>query len=94
MILTVMEAKEKACCDGGYGAVVRADEGEYDCIASKCMAWRWEWYDEDDPNEHSEMGFCGLAGNPWGQSTGNAAPETPKTRMKLLLKAKGKKAAP
>ena len=42
MILTEREGKEKACCDGGYGAVVRADdEGKYDCIASKCMAWRY-----------------------------------------------------
>ena len=91
MILTNKEAWKKWC--HVVFANAHTDDDSDRCIASECMAWRWEWYDEDDPNEHSEMGFCGLAGNPWGSSTGNAAPETPKTRMKLPLKAKGKKAA-
>lgn len=70
MILTEKEAKGKACCDGGYGAVVRADdEGKYNCIASKCMAWRWV-PDKDGEtmkkvgDEYFEVGYCGLAGKP------------------------------
>jgi hypothetical protein len=41
------------------------------CIASKCMAWRWEKYlavFELDPDlsaeVNTEKGYCGLAGKP------------------------------
>jgi len=64
MILTEKEAEGKACCDGGYGAVVRADdEGKYNCIASKCMAWRWI-EDTCTPDGEGWKGYCGLAGEP------------------------------
>jgi hypothetical protein len=71
MILTEKDAKEKACCDGGYGTVIRADdEGKYNCIASKCMAWRWAVDPRGEPamkkegGEYRETGYCGLAGEP------------------------------
>jgi len=66
MLLTEEEAKTKCCPfvrvpwqNGGW-AVNRDDRGS-NCIASKCMAWRWG---VDDPKtyEGKAPGFCGLAG--------------------------------
>jgi len=48
------------------------------CIGSKCMAWRWAGWEEQPtrlikPTPHqphdideARLGFCGLAGKPYG----------------------------
>ncbi len=71
MILTEKEATNKTCpaslnayssAPGEVGAAYR------DCMASKCMAWRWLPNDENTPmNDKAEWvrsGYCGLAGRP------------------------------
>ena len=43
-----------------------------ECIASRCMAWRWEPIDIEDAvyghaastNQSNRRGYCGLAGRP------------------------------
>ena len=60
---TEEEAKTKWC----PFAPTKFKEVTTDCIASRCMAWRW-MPDEIDPiTGHSFAvctGFCGLAGRP------------------------------
>lgn len=34
------------------------------CIASECMAWRWDGVRGDDDNNDPVVGHCGLAGEP------------------------------
>lgn len=59
MIVTKEEAKTKLCVLTGY---------EGDCIADKCMAWRWIIEERHMPGACiatiKEKGYCGLAGKP------------------------------
>jgi hypothetical protein len=68
MLLTEEEAKEKGCCqplnfeECNLGPVSCAGK----CIASVCMAWRWDengLWGESYPKE-KWVGWCGLAGKP------------------------------
>lgn len=70
---TEEQAREKWCphvrisasdgpCEGNHAANIGADLNPLGrCIASDCMAWRW-----DDAGEHVPVphGFCGLATEP------------------------------
>lgn len=66
--MTEDEAKTKACC----GPRNNGDTGNDDllCIASTCMAWRWDGTHVNDPGEpkgdliwsNRSYGHCGLAG--------------------------------
>jgi hypothetical protein len=81
--MTEEEAKTKACCGPSYcGKIVdrwremnRNDESYLRtnrvCIASACMAWRWEWEKGDMNDQAPEqwrvsttIGYCGVAGRP------------------------------
>lgn len=80
-MLTEKEAKEKWCPFarnpiplrsnlGNVGFVVgnRAkDDDQSPCIASECMAWRWQFLamhgNESELTEQAK-GYCGLAGEP------------------------------
>lgn len=76
MIVTEEEAREMRCCEPGCGEQHRVKIGGSivkpkfyvysNCIASKCMAWRWTGgYGQDkDGNEYPVMGYCGKAGKP------------------------------
>ena len=73
MLLTEEEAKEKHCC------TAKTYDTD-DCIASNCMAWRWDEksfrvFDENggalneqhnwkDMPQSEWKGYCGLAGKP------------------------------
>lgn len=49
MLLTGREARKRWCpAMGDY-------ERDRNCVASDCMAWRWDY-------EESDEGYCGLAG--------------------------------
>lgn len=61
-MITEDEAKEKWCPRAHNGA-------DQPCIGTKCMAWRWVYETEQDPETFDEVrvfkkGFCGLAGYP------------------------------
>ena len=64
-MLTENSAKNMWCpfarVADGSGALINRDwdgfETEGFCIASRCMAWRWE-------DRLHERGYCGLAGKP------------------------------
>ena len=67
MLLTEGKTKEKYCYTGGDDF----PPSNLTCIASQCMAWRWEeeskWVEKDSLtlNPTSEwIGYCGLAGKP------------------------------
>lgn len=78
--MTEDEAKTKWCCGGPMqflaastlhtGEAVLPDEGK--CVASACMAWRWEGRDDGNAiatgrghiPKHEADGHCGLAGKP------------------------------
>lgn len=53
MLTTEHEAKQKSC------PMARNDERD-DCLASECMAWRWDDNLKSRGGESSK-GFCGLA---------------------------------
>lgn len=61
--MTEDEAKTKACCGSGHRPM---ENGE--CIASSCMAWRWDTSRPNMPPAEGKAaylhGFCGLAGAP------------------------------
>lgn len=46
-------------------------DGQYGCVGSMCMAWRWvETHIADDAGNPTILscdthGYCGLAGAPW-----------------------------
>lgn len=80
MILTEEEAQKRWC---PFSRMMLGDNGAYNrdwrdinstnCIASQCMAWRWELItefasDETQPikivSRKTGNGFCGLAGEP------------------------------
>ena len=66
MLLTEEEAKTKWC---PFVPPVRGDNELINplnrfgapCIASQCMAWRWEEIIAH-ANDYTKKGFCGLAG--------------------------------
>ena len=82
--MTEDEAKTKWCpyarlVSGGGAGFNRAAPPDIDaapmisvavcCIASECMAWRWEPSDGDMARQYNNPnadrhGFCGLAGRP------------------------------
>jgi hypothetical protein len=78
--MTEDEAKTKICCGPpGTNTMIHAIEMQSDadicCIASGCMAWRWDtdaWtlaFDDKGPltrrKDYDEpQGYCGLAGRP------------------------------
>jgi hypothetical protein len=41
----------------------RQQQADCNCIASRCMAWRWAGYHRRGDNAEA-TGFCGLAGKP------------------------------
>lgn len=61
--MTEERAEETLCC---------TFEEMFTCVGSKCMAWRWVGYDEEETTRrltrglptNSERGYCGLAGKP------------------------------
>ena len=40
------------------------DTHEANCIASDCMAWRWQPRIENKGDDMGRHGYCGLAGKP------------------------------
>lgn len=75
MYLYEEEAKQKWCPyanvykgDGGSGSrgLQGNPYGEHGCIASECMAWRWDpkCLDEGGFKHANPKGYCGLAGKP------------------------------
>lgn len=65
--MTEAEAKEKWCCQPFIKKLVKYTDRDGDkgyfaqpslCIASDCMAWRWE----DGPD--AKLSYCGIAGKP------------------------------
>lgn len=85
---TEEQARQTRCCGGEKcGTYIFVADEEQDpmaetrgewhhmCIASECMAWRWDgFYTSDNrkaatgvpyrPGEVEEKGYCGLAGKP------------------------------
>lgn len=59
MILTEEDAKTKRCQEG-FGD--RYQSSPINCIASGCMAWRWQYGELDE--EAPRPGYCGKAGRP------------------------------
>lgn len=68
--LVVVAAGKKidlvASCNRVQG-IHLADKGENNCIASACMAWRWDWTPEQAARvtvspQSPAPGHCGLAG--------------------------------
>jgi hypothetical protein len=69
--VTEGEAKTKSCCGGGNTPLMRGS-----CIASACMAWRWNGYRAEDGKwvqisapdtkfaKELGEGYCGLASKP------------------------------
>lgn len=68
--MTESDAKTKRCC-GPEGCGKRMsskspyfqDIGRH-CIASECMAWRWNFADHPNPEDRKKFdmeGYCGLA---------------------------------
>jgi hypothetical protein len=58
VILTELQAKEKACCGPQvHPAPEPGGIRRLPCAASGCMAWRW--WDGD-----KTRGYCGLGGQP------------------------------
>lgn len=63
--LTIEEAKTKRCLLVPFDAT-------HACIATKCMAWRWEYFTighlKNGPDYNAGMGqargYCGHAGKP------------------------------
>lgn len=44
---------------------IGTDIGESDnCIASDCMAWRWQWHEVKGTHKDPKQGYCGKAGKP------------------------------
>ena len=72
MLLTQEQAREKWCpyawrtirdSDGMvFGPTTALDRPNTVCIASDCMAWRWDV--SDAQLDGKAKGHCGLAGNP------------------------------
>lgn len=70
MMFTEEEAKQTACCK----ELAYLEDGRLvtsACLASGCMAWRWEQSDEEWeglgylPGRNAfRHGYCGLAGRP------------------------------
>jgi hypothetical protein len=69
--MTENEAREKWCPFARVSAYDHSPNkdsggnirpGAY-CIASRCMAWRWD-LDTDPPTAEPTEGYCGLAGEP------------------------------
>lgn len=67
MLVSEEEAKMKWC--------PQLEDQRDHCIASRCMAWRWEsegsyqarssqWQNEDRVGRCPAAGYCGLAGKP------------------------------
>ena len=59
--MTEQEARQKACC----GPISNQMGAYFKCIASDCMAWRWEdvdFYLPEPPLPSELEGYCGLAG--------------------------------
>jgi hypothetical protein len=48
--------------DGTLGKLGKPEAGTY-CVASDCMAWRWE-INEVGRRSSGNRGYCGLAGAP------------------------------
>lgn len=62
--MTEEEAKTKRCC-GGRDCGAPAADGALMCIASACMAWRWQWRQGKESGavfQSTISGWCGLAG--------------------------------
>lgn len=62
-------AKSRSIIDAAYGRVVFVSSAEQTtpstfCIASQCMAWRWQREDTPDSRPSATDGYCGLAGKP------------------------------
>jgi hypothetical protein len=66
-MLTEEQAKTKWCPftrvgEQASGAAENRPDGSFNCIASNCMAWRWEA--GSLVASVSRPGYCGLAGYP------------------------------
>jgi len=74
MILTEAEAKKKFCPHGratDQGDVPvsvnrrgRDADPDCKCLASECMAWRWEAYRRPEDRGGDRRGYCGAFGVP------------------------------
>ncbi len=74
MMLREKDAKAKWCpfsriavtSDGDGLFTSMPDVKRWECIASRCMAWRWESDRKQlhDSTEPMDTGYCGLAGKP------------------------------
>lgn len=69
MMLTEKDAKKKVCHPTlGPGGFAHGENGEQNCIGSKCMAWRkasLPYAAEASPKPGDPfwlLGYCGLAG--------------------------------
>ena len=74
MKVTEEQAKKVQCCGpqgcGFEHAAAAGGDGQRYCIGSRCMAWRWTEPMVDGPDSYQSepkpVGFCGLAGFPFG----------------------------
>ena len=67
MLVTMVEARERWCCQARADAVRQVEQNlVIPCIPGACMAWRWVGGRVSGPKKKVLQGYCGLAGKPEG----------------------------
>lgn len=65
--MTEDEARETRCCGPDHCGETHSPDMRRYCVASKCMAWRWETVTKAGFVPHdieTDEGYCGLGGHP------------------------------
>ena len=72
-MLTEAEARQLVCPINNVAVAARVPSGmgglggftyPNNCIASRCMMWRWRRRYADDAPDSKTTGYCGMAGKP------------------------------